>query len=163
MPRCTARSHQLQTYKEEIPDLFRAERDSGCVGWRVYAGWGRSPLTLSALWRGAPLTAGDGNPLGACQRTGDAGARRLRAGTPVGLHPALAYFEDDGGLVRKSRPVTRFCGPRRGGERTEKRAPGGSGKGAWGHTQGAGESLEMTCLQGKLIAPGDEESERWWW
>ena len=62
-------------------------------------------------------------------------------------------FEDDGGLVKKIAAYHQFHAVRAVVERVlAASAPGGSGMGGvvW-HTQGAGKSLEMICLAGKLM------------
>jgi type I restriction enzyme R subunit len=62
-------------------------------------------------------------------------------------------FEDDGGLVKKIAAYHQFHAVRAVVERVlEASRPGGDRRGGvvW-HTQGAGKSLEMTCLTGKLM------------
>lgn len=66
----------------------------------------------------------------------------------------FVLFEDDGGLVKKVAGYHQFHAVRAVVQSVLKAsAPGGTRKGGvvW-HTQGAGKSIEMTCLAGALMA-----------
>ncbi|MDE2121918.1 MAG: HsdR family type I site-specific deoxyribonuclease, partial [Betaproteobacteria bacterium] len=66
---------------------------------------------------------------------------------------SFILFEDDGGLVKKVAGYHQFHAVRAVVESVlQASAPGGSRKGGvvW-HTQGAGKSIEMTCLAGMLM------------
>jgi type I restriction enzyme R subunit len=148
----SAAYNQLQTYKDEIPDLFRTNEvlvasdgiyarvgslsadEERFTAWRTIDGKERDPLgqfgELETLVRGV----------------------FLKEHLLDYLHHFIV-FEDDGGLVKKIAAYHQFHAVRAVVERVlEESAPGGSGKGGvvW-HTQGAGKSLEMICLAGKLM------------
>lgn len=145
--------NQLQTYKDEIPDLFRT---NGLLiaSDNTYARMGSLTADKErfAAWRtidGVKL-----DPLGKLQEL----ETLVRGVFPKPL--LLDYlrhfilFEDDEGLKKKIAAYHQFHAVRSVVERVHKAAePGGSGKGGvvW-HTQGAGKSLEMAFLAGKLMA-----------
>ncbi len=143
--------HQLQTYKEEIPDLFRTN-EILVASDGVYARMGAlsSDFERFMAWRTIDGVAKD--PLGTFGEL-----ETLVRGVFSREH-LLDYirhfivFEDDGGL-KKIAAYHQFHAVRAVVARVlEASAPGGSRKGGvvW-HTQGAGKSLEMTCLAGKLM------------
>lgn len=143
---------QLQTYKEEIPDLFRTNgvlvaSDS------VYARLGSLSADAERFMAWRTIDGKTTDPLG---QFGE--LETLVRGVFEKEH-LLDYlrhfivFEDDGGLVKKIAAYHQFHAVRAVVARVlEASAPGGDGRGGvvW-HTQGAGKSLEMTCLAGKLM------------
>ncbi|MFZ0662409.1 MAG: type I restriction endonuclease subunit R [Acidobacteriaceae bacterium] len=148
----SAAYHQLQTYKEEIPDLFRT---NGVLvaSDGIYARMGSLSADEErfAAWR--TIDGKERDPLGPF---GELETLVRGVFQKEHLLDYLRYFivfEDDGGLVKKIAAYHQFHAVRAVVERVlEASAPGGSGKGGvvW-HTQGAGKSLEMTCLAGKLM------------
>ena len=65
----------------------------------------------------------------------------------------FCLFEDDGKIIKKIAAYHQFHAVRAAVERVaEASKPGGDRKGGvvW-HTQGAGKSIEMACLAGKLL------------
>jgi type I restriction enzyme R subunit len=143
---------QLQTYKDDIPALFRTNGvlvasdgiyarmgslsadEARFTAWRTIDGKKRDPLgqfgELETLVRGV-----------------------FNKEHLLDFLHHFIVFEDDGGLVKKIAAYHQFHAVRAVLERVlEASAPGGSGKGGvvW-HTQGAGKSLEMICLAGKLM------------
>jgi type I restriction enzyme R subunit len=144
--------HQLQTYKEEIPDLFRTN-EILVASDGVYARMGALSSDLERFMAWRTIDGVEKDPLGTFGEL-----ETLVRGVFLKEH-LLDYirhfivFEDDGGLVKKIAAYHQFHAVRAVVERVlEASAPGGSGKGGvvW-HTQGAGKSLEMTCLAGKLM------------
>ncbi|HEY1984245.1 MAG TPA: type I restriction endonuclease subunit R [Terracidiphilus sp.] len=148
----SAAYHQIQTYKDEIPQLFRTNGmlvasdgiyarmgslsadEERFVAWRTIDGKERDPLgqfgELETLVRGV-----------------------FNKEHLLDYLRHFVVFEDDGGLVKKIAAYHQFHAVRAVVARVlEASAPGGSGMGGvvW-HTQGAGKSLEMTFLAGKLM------------
>jgi type I restriction enzyme, R subunit len=148
----SAAYHQIQTYKVEIPELFRTNGmlvasdgiyarmgslsadEERFVAWRTIDGKERDPLgqfgELETLVRGV-----------------------FNKEHLLDYLHHFIVFEDDGGLVKKIAAYHQFHAVRAVVARVlEASAPGGSGMGGvvW-HTQGAGKSLEMTFLAGKLM------------
>jgi len=144
--------HQLQTYKEEIPDLFRTN-EILVASDGVYARMGALSSDFERFMAWRTIDGKTENPLGAYSEL-----ETLVRGVFTREH-LLDYirhfvvFEDDGGLVKKIAAYHQFHAVRAVVARVlEASAHGGSRKGGvvW-HTQGAGKSLEMTCLAGKLM------------
>jgi type I restriction enzyme R subunit len=143
---------QLQTYKEEIPDLFR-RNEILVASDGIYARMGSLSADEERFTAWRTIDGKERDPLG---QFGE--LETLVRGVFLKEH-LLDYlhhfivFEDDGGLVKKIAAYHQFHAVRAVVERVlEASAPGGSGKGGvvW-HTQGAGKSLEMVCLAGKLM------------
>ena len=143
---------QLQTYKEEIPELFRTN-EVLVASDGVYARMGSLSANEERFMAWRTIDGKEKDPLG---QFGE--LETLVRGVFEKEH-LLDYlrhfivFEDDGGLTKKIAAYHQFHAVRAVVERVlEVSAPGGSGKGGvvW-HTQGAGKSLEMTCLAGKLM------------
>jgi len=143
---------QLQTYKQEIPDLFRTN-EVLVASDGVYARMGSLSSNEERFLAWRTIDGKEKDPLG---QFGE--LETLVRGVFEKEH-LLDYlrhfivFEDDGGLSKKIAAYHQFHAVRAAVARVlEASAPGGSGKGGvvW-HTQGAGKSLEMTCLAGKLM------------
>ncbi|MRF42626.1 HsdR family type I site-specific deoxyribonuclease [Escherichia coli] len=143
---------QIQTYKEQIPDLFQyneilvisdgSEARMGSLSadaerfmnWRTIDGQALDPLgqfnELETLVRGALA--------------------------PAMLLDYLRYFvlfEDDGRLVKKIAGYHQFHAVRAAiGQVVRASRPGGSHKGGvvW-HTQGSGKSITMTCFAARVM------------
>jgi type I restriction enzyme R subunit len=143
---------QIQTYKEQIPDVFHynqilvisdgSEARMGSLSadgerymnWRTIDGVSIDPLgqfnELETLLRGVM--------------------------TPALLLDYLRYFvlfEDDGRLVKKIAGYHQFHAVRAAIERVVKASrPGGTHKGGvvW-HTQGSGKSITMTCFAARVM------------
>ncbi len=145
--------NQLQTYQVDIPDLFltnglqvisdgiQARMGSITSDRERFMAWrtidGRSTDPLGAMRELETLI------LGLCQR--NLLLEYLR-------HYVL--FEDDGRVVKKVAAYHQFHAVRAVVQSVLRAsAPGGTRKGGvvW-HTQGAGKSIEMTCLSGALMA-----------
>lgn len=148
--------NQLQAYQQDIPDLFHAnvlqvisdgiqarmgsltsDRER-FMAWRTIDGMATDPL--GAMRELETLV------LGLCQR--DLLLEYLRH---------FVLYEDDGRLVKKVAGYHQFHAVRAVVQSVlTASAPGGTRKGGvvW-HTQGAGKSIEMTCLAGALMAHPD--------
>jgi type I restriction enzyme R subunit len=148
----SAAYRQLQTYKEEIPELFRTN-EMLVASDGIYARMGSLSADEERFMAWRTIDGKERDPLG---QFGE--LETLVRGVFLKEH-LLDYlrhfivFEDDGGLVKKIAAYHQFHAVRAVVERVlVESAPGGSGKGGvvW-HTQGAGKSLEMICLAGKLM------------
>ncbi len=148
--------NQLQAYQQDIPDLFHANAlqviSDGIqarlgsltsdrerfMAWRTIDGVSTDPL--------GPMRELETLVLGLFQR--DLFLEYLRH---------FILFEDEGQLIKKVAGYHQFHAVRAVVQSVlTASAPGGSRKGGvvW-HTQGAGKSIEMTCLAGALMAhPG---------
>ena len=143
---------QIQTYKEEIPELFRT---NGVLvaSDGIYARMGSlsSDEERFMAWRTIDGKATD--PLGQFGELETLVRGVFRQEHLLDYLRHFIVFEDDGGLVKKIAAYHQFHAVRAVVARVlEASAPGGNGRGGvvW-HTQGAGKSLEMTCLAGKLM------------
>ncbi len=143
---------QLQTYQQDIPELFRTN-GMLVASDGIYARMGPITATEERFMAWRTIDGKERDPLG---QFGE--LETLVRGVFEKEH-LLDYlhhfivFEDDGGVVKKIAAYHQFHAVRAVVERVlVASAPGGSGKGGvvW-HTQGAGKSLEMTCLAGKLM------------
>lgn len=159
-----AASNQLQAYQQDIPDLFHtnalqvisdgilarvgsltSDRER-FIAWRTIDGVTTDPL--------GPMRELETLVLGLFQR--DLFLDYLR-------HYVL--FEDDGTLVKKVAGYHQFHAVRAVVQTVlTASAPGGTRKGGvvW-HTQGAGKSIEMTCLAAALMARPNWATRRWSW
>jgi type I restriction enzyme R subunit len=145
--------NQLQAYKEDIPGLFR-NNELLIASDNLYARMGSLTADKErfAAWR--TIDGVNLDPLGKLQEL-ETLVRGVFA-KPLLLDYLRHFilFEDDGGLQKKIAAYHQFHAVRAAVERVHAAAePGGSGMGGvvW-HTQGAGKSLEMACLAGKLMA-----------
>ncbi|MEX3809020.1 type I restriction endonuclease subunit R [Paraburkholderia sp. BR13439] len=143
---------QIQTYKEQIPDIFEyneilvisdgSEARMGSLSanaerflaWRTIDGKTLDPLgqfnELETLIRGV-----------------------LAPGYLLDYLRFFVLFEDDGGLVKKIAGYHQFHAVRAAiAQVVESSRPGGSQKGGvvW-HTQGSGKSITMTCFAARVM------------
>jgi type I restriction enzyme R subunit len=148
----SAAYRQLQTYKEEIPELFRTN-EVLVASDGVYARMGSLSADEERFMAWRTIDGKERDPLG---QFGELETLVRGVFKPDHLLDYLHHFivfEDDGGLVKKIAAYHQFHAVRVAVERIlEASAPEGNGKGGvvW-HTQGAGKSLEMICLAGKLM------------
>lgn len=143
---------QLQTYKEEIPELFRSN-ELLIASDGVYARVG----SLSAdaeRFTAWPIIDGEKlDPVGKFSELETMIRGVFRRDYLLDYIRRFVLFEDDGTVTKEIAAYHQFHAVRAVVERvTEASSPSGSGKGGvvW-HTQGAGKSMEMTCLAGKLM------------
>lgn len=151
--------NQLQTYKQDIPDLFTPN-----VLLVISDGIQARVGSLSAdrerfqQWR-VIESEQDLDPLGKHREMetlvrGLFDQRRL-----LEFIRSFCLFEEDGKVIKKIAAYHQFHAVRSAVERVvEASKPSGDKKGGvvW-HTQGAGKSIEMACLAGKLL--GDPRLE----
>jgi type I restriction enzyme R subunit len=148
--------NQLQAYKADIPDLF-GPIEILVISDGIEARMGSLTADQERFmaWRTIDGVATD--PLGAMRELETLAHGLFQRELLLDYLRHFILFEDDGALVKKIAGYHQFhavravvasvleaCKP--GGD------PGRKGKGGvvW-HTQGAGKSIEMTCLAGKLM------------
>lgn len=149
----SAAYRQLQTYKEEIPDLFRTN-EILVASDGVYARMGSLSSTEERFMAWRTIDGETKDPLGTFGEL-ETLVRGVFAKEHLldYLHHFIVFEDGDRGLEKKIAAYHQFHAVRAVVETVlQASAPGGSGKGGvvW-HTQGAGKSLEMTCLAGKLM------------
>ena len=145
--------NQLQTYQQDIPDLFHANVLQ-VISDGILARMGSltSDRERFMAWRTIDGVATD--PLGAMRELETLVLGLFRRDLLLEYIRHFVLFEDDGRLIKKVAGYHQFHAVRAVVESVLKAsAPGGTRKGGvvW-HTQGAGKSIEMTCLAGALMA-----------
>lgn len=145
--------NQLQTYKEDIPDLFQTNEllvASDLLNARLGA------LTSNAErfmgWR--TIDGVEIDPLGPMRELETTIRGLFDRKLLLDYLRHFILFEEDESIVKKIAGYHQFHAVRAVQESVLKAsAAGGSRKGGvvW-HTQGAGKSIEMTCLAGKIMA-----------
>ena len=145
--------NQLQTYKQDIPDLFTPN-----VLLVISDGIQARVGSLSAdrerfqRWR---TIEGENHldPLGAHRDLETLVRGIFDKGRLLEFVRRFCLFEEDGQIIKKIAAYHQFHAVRAAVERVvEASRPDGDKKGGvvW-HTQGAGKSIEMACLAGKLL------------
>ncbi|MCC6247823.1 MAG: type I restriction endonuclease subunit R [Rubrivivax sp.] len=149
--------NQLQAYQQDIPDLFHPNALQ-VISDGVVARLGSltSDRERFMAWRTIDGVATD--PLGAMRELETLTLGLFQRPLLLEYLRHFILFEDDGRLVKKVAGYHQFHAVRAVVQSVlQASAPGGDpkrrGKGGvvW-HTQGAGKSIEMTCLAGALMA-----------
>jgi type I restriction enzyme, R subunit len=145
--------NQLQAYQLDIPDLFHANvLQVISDGIQARMGSLTSDRERFMAWRTIDGVATD--PLGAMRELETLVLGLCQRELLLEYLRHFVLFEDDGRLVKKVAGYHQFHAVRAVVQSVLKAsAPGGTRKGGvvW-HTQGAGKSIEMTCLAGALMA-----------
>ncbi len=145
--------NQLQTYKDNIPDLFTPN-----VLLVISDGTFAKVGSLSASqerfqqWRVIEQEQ-DLDPLGKFRELETLVRGLFDKQRLLDFIRSFCLFEDDGEIIKKIAAYHQFHAVRTAVERVvEASKPDGDRKGGvvW-HTQGAGKSIEMACLAGKLL------------
>ncbi|KWH57161.1 type I restriction endonuclease subunit R [Burkholderia cepacia] len=148
--------NQLQTYHQDIPDLFNANAfEVISDGTTARMGSLTSNKERFLAWR--TIDGHETDPLGAMHELETLTRGLFRRDYLLEYLHHFILFEDDGQLVKKVAAYHQFHAVRAVVQSVlQASAPGGSRKGGvvW-HTQGAGKSIEMTCLAGALMAHED--------
>ncbi len=150
--------NQLQTYREDIPDLFLANAllvISDGVAARMGALTADRERFLA--WR--TIADAETDPLGPMRELETLVRGAFRRDVLLDYLRHFILFEDDGKeIVKKVAAYHQFHAVRAVVERVlaasrpeSPKEKAGKGGVVW-HTQGAGKSIEMTCLAGKLMA-----------
>lgn len=148
--------NQLQTYQQDIPDLFHANvLQVISDGIQARMGSLTSDRERFMAWRTIDGVATD--PLGAMRELETLVLGLCQRELLLEYLRHFVLFEDEGRLAKKVAGYHQFHAVRAVVQSVlTASAPGGTRKGGvvW-HTQGAGKSIEMTCLAGALMAhPG---------
>jgi len=145
--------NQLQAYQQDIPDLFNANALQVISdGIQARMGSLTSDRERFMAWRTIDGVATD--PLGPMRELETLVLGLFQRDLLLDYLRHFILFEDEGGLIKKVAGYHQFHAVRAVVQSVLKAsAPGGSRKGGvvW-HTQGAGKSIEMTCLAGALMA-----------
>jgi len=145
--------NQLQAYHQDIPDLFNANAlEVISDGTTARMGSLTSNKERFLAWR--TIDGHETDPLGAMHELETLTRGLFRRDYLLEYLHHFILFEDDGQLVKKVSAYHQFHAVRAVVQSVlQASAPGGSRKGGvvW-HTQGAGKSIEMTCLAGALMA-----------
>jgi len=148
--------NQLQTYQQDIPDLFHANLLQVISdGIQARMGSLTSDRERFMAWRTIDGVTTD--PLGAMRELETLTLGQLQREFLLEYLRHFVLFEEDGRLVKKVAGYHQFHAVRAVVHSVlQASAPGGTRKGGvvW-HTQGAGKSIEMTCLAGALMAHPD--------
>jgi type I restriction enzyme, R subunit len=148
--------NQLQTYQQDIPDLFHANvLQVISDGIQARMGSLTSDRERFMAWRTIDGVATD--PLGVMRELETLVMGLCQREVLLEYLRHFVLFEEDGRLVKKVAGYHQFHAVRAAVNSVMKAsAPGGTRKGGvvW-HTQGAGKSIEMTCLAGALMAHPD--------
>ncbi len=157
--------HQLQTYKQQIPDLFVTQRAAGRLGRHDQARPARSPPTGSGLRRGARSTATvSSRPPRRGLRRWCAACWRRRA--------CSTWSITSWSSKTTARPSPRRWPPTTSSGRSTRRSPrrcaavaeaGDRRIGVVWHTQGSGKSLSMAFYAGKIVAAAASSRTRRSW
>lgn len=148
--------NQLQAYQQDIPDLFHANALQVISdGIQARMGSLTSDRERFMAWRTIDGVTTD--PLGAMRELETLVQGLFQRELLLEYLRHFILFEDDGQLIKKVAGYHQFHAVRAVVQSVlQASAPGGNRKGGvvW-HTQGAGKSIEMTCLAGALMAhPG---------
>ena len=148
--------NQLQAYQQDIPDLFHANALQVISdGIQARMGSLTSDRERFMAWRTIDGVTTD--PLGAMRELETLVQGLFQRELLLEYLRHFILFEDEGQLIKKVAGYHQFHAVRAVVQSVlTASAPGGNRKGGvvW-HTQGAGKSIEMTCLAGALMAhPG---------
>lgn len=148
--------NQLQAYQQDIPDLFHANALQ-VIADGIQARLGSLTASRERFMAWRTIDGVSTDPLGAMRELETLTHGLFQRGLLLEYLRHFILFEDDGQLVKKVAGYHQFHAVRAVVQSVlTASAPGGSRKGGvvW-HTQGAGKSIEMTCLAGALMAhPG---------
>lgn len=145
--------NQLQAYQQDIPDLFHTNALQVISdGIQARMGSLTSDRERFMAWRTIDGVTTD--PLGAMRELETLALGLFHRELLLEYLRHFVLFEDDSGLVKKVAGYHQFHAVRAVVQSVlNASAPGGTRKGGvvW-HTQGAGKSIEMTCLAAALMA-----------
>ena len=145
--------NQLQTYKQDIPDLF-TPNVLLVISDGIQARLGSLSADRERFQRWRTIEGENHlDPLGAHRDLETLVRGIFDKGRLLEFVRRFCLFEEDGQIIKKIAAYHQFHAVRAAVERVvEASRPDGDKKGGvvW-HTQGAGKSIEMACLAGKLL------------
>ena len=143
---------QIQTYKEQIPDVFQTNEVLVISdGTEALMGSLSSDAERFMAWR--TIDGSTLDPLGEFNELQTLVRGVLAPGYLLDYLRYFVLFEDDGTLVKKIAGYHQFHAVRSAiGKVIEASRPGGNQKGGvvW-HTQGSGKSITMTCFAARVM------------
>ena len=143
---------QLQTYKEDIPNLFNTNINL-IISDGVEARVGSLTADEERFMRWRTIDGDNVDPLGEHRDLETLIKGLFNKKTFIQFIKHFCIFEEDKTIIKKIAEYHQYHAVQKAIERiVSSSKPDGDKKGGvvW-HTQGAGKSLEMTCLAGKLI------------
>lgn len=151
--------NQLQAYQEDIPELFYANAIQ-VISDGTTARMGSLTASKERFLAWRTIDGRETDPLGAMRELETLTRGLFRRDYLLDYLHHFILFEDEGALVKKIAAYHQFHAVRAVVDSVlHASAPGGSRKGGvvW-HTQGAGKSIEMTCLAGALMASAEMQN-----
>ena len=145
--------NQLQTYKDNIPDLFNTNGVL-VISDGIQARMGSLTATQERFMRWRTIDGEVVDPLGAHQDLETLIRGFFNKETFLNYIRYFCIFEDDKTIIKKIAGYHQFYAVQKALEKVvEASKIDGDKKGGvvW-HTQGAGKSLEMTCLAGQIVS-----------
>ena len=145
--------NQLQTYKDNIPDLFNTNGVL-VISDGVQARMGSLTATQERFMRWRTIDGEVVDPLGEHQDLETLIRGLFNKKTFLNYIRYFCIFEDDKTIIKKIAGYHQFYAVQKALEKVvEASQIDGDKKGGvvW-HTQGAGKSLEMTCLAGQIVS-----------
>ena len=144
--------NQLQTYKDNIPDLFNTNVNL-IISDGVEARVGSLTADQERFMKWRTIDGDNVDPLGEHRDLETLIKGLFNKETFLQFIKHFCIFEEDKTIIKKIAEYHQYHAVQKAVERiVSSSKPDGDKKGGviW-HTQGAGKSLEMTCLAGKLI------------
>ena len=145
--------NQLQTYKQDIPDLF-TPNVLLVISDGIQARLGSLSADRERFQRWRTISGeNDLDPLGTHRDLETLVRGIFDKGRLLEFLRSFCLFEEDGQIIKKIAAYHQFHAVRAAVESVVRASrPDGDKKGGvvW-HTQGAGKSIEMACLAGKLL------------
>ncbi|MFN5118189.1 MAG: type I restriction endonuclease subunit R [Cyanobacteriota bacterium] len=145
--------NQLQTYKQDIPDLF-TPNVLLVISDGIQARVGSLSADQERFLRWRTISGeNDRDPLGAHRDLETLVRGMFDQGRLLEFVRSFCLFEEDGQIIKKIAAYHQFHAVRAAVESvvTASRPDGDKKGGVVWHTQGAGKSIEMACLAGKLL------------
>ncbi len=144
---------QLQTYKADIPDLF-SYNVCMVISDGIYARLGSISADRERFMRWRTIDGVELDPLGQHQQLETLIQGVFNKEIFLNYLRYFCLFEDDGTLIKKIAGYHQFHAVQVAVESvvTASNVEGDKKGGVVWHTQGAGKSIEMACLAGRLIS-----------
>ena len=145
--------NQLQTYKDNIPDLFNTNGVL-VISDGIQARIGSLTANQERFMRWRTIDGETVDPLGEYQDLETLVKGLFNKETFLNYIKYFCIFEDDKSIIKKIAGYHQYHAAQKALENVVKasKEDGDKKGGVVWHTQGAGKSLEMTCLAGQLLS-----------
>lgn len=145
--------NQLQTYKDNIPDLFNTNSVL-VISDGIQARLGSLTATEERFMRWRTIDGENVDPLGQYQDLETLIKGLFNKETFLNYIRYFCIFEDDKSIIKKIAGYHQFYAVQKALEKVvdASQVDGDKKGGVVWHTQGAGKSLEMTCLAGRIVS-----------